>query len=284
MDNEKSSGSRVVLITGASSGFGEACALHLYEQGYRVFGTSRNAAFQQKPIRQNSDSSYFKMIPMDVQNQESVEKGVAHVLDQEDRIDILVNNAGFAIAGAVEDLSIEEVKNQFETNFFGVLRVCKVVLPQMRERGEGYIINISSLGGLMGLPFQGAYSATKFALEGITESLRIEVKPFGVKVVLLEPGDFKTDITKNRIISDGSKKDTVYSKTFQSTLAMIEDEEKNGMSPDELARILEKIINHPSPTVRYTVGKFEQTFSALFKRLVPASVYERAFMKYYKLL
>ncbi len=195
----------------------------------------------------------------------------------------MVNNAGLAIAGAIEDLSIDEIKNQFETNFLGVIRVCQTVLPEMRNQGSGLIINISSIGGVMGIPFQGAYSASKFALEGMTEAMRIEVKPFGIRVVLIEPGDFKTQFTANRIMAKGFHKNSVYAGRFETALSLMENEERNGKDPHQLALLVEKIINQPNPKVRYTIGKLEQRFSTLYKRWAPSLMYERSFMKYYKL-
>lgn len=275
--------SRVVLITGASSGFGRACAVHLGRAGYRVYGTSRLAKFDPALEASGSDESFFKMIPMDVRDDASVANGVSHILKNTGRIDTVVNNAGFSISGPVEEVSIDEFKNQFETNLFGVVRVCQAVLPGMRRQKAGTIINISSIGGVMGLPFQGAYSASKFAVEGMSESLRIELKPFGIHVVLIEPGDFKTDFTKNRIMAKGVSLDSVYADRLQSTLTLMENEERKGLDPHLLALLVEKIINHPKPKVRYTIGKLEQRLSTLYKRWAPSLMFERSFMKYYKL-
>lgn len=283
MDLKKPTTRRVVLITGTSSGFGKACALHLSQSGYRVYGTSRSADFNRKTVATTPDDASFKTIPMDVQDTSSVAKGISHILEIEGRIDVVVNNAGIATAGAIEEVSIAEMKDQFETNLFGVLRVCQAILPQMRNRKSGCIINISSIGGVMGIPFQGAYSASKFALEGMTEALRIEVKPFGIRVVLIEPGDFKTDFTKNRIITKGVDRNSVYAGQFKTALSMMEDEERNGADPHLLALLVEKIIHRPSPKVRYTIGKLEQRISTVYKRWTPSLIFERTLMKYYNL-
>ena len=275
---------RIVLITGASSGFGKACALHLSQSGYRVYGTSRSADFAQQPVAGSPEKTSFKTIPMDVRDTSSVTKGIFHILKNEGRIDVVVNNAGIATAGAIEEVAMAEVQNQFETNFFGAIRVCQAVLPQMRKQKSGCIINISSIGGVMGIPFQGAYSASKFALEGMTEALRIELKPFGIRVVLIEPGDFKTDFTKNRIITKGFHANSVYADQLNTALPLMEKEERNGADPHQLALLVEKITNKPNPKVRYTIGKLEQRLSTLYKRWAPSLMYERSFMKYYKLL
>lgn len=283
MDHKQTSKDRVVLITGASSGFGEACARHLCQNGYRVYGTSRNASFEVEKDAHHLQSPDFKLIPMDVRETASVNKGVEHIIAREGRIDVVVNNAGFALAGPVEETTVDDVKSQFETNFFGAIRVCQAVMPKMRAQQSGYIVNISSIGGVVGIPFQSAYSASKFALEGFSEAFRIEVKPFGIHVVLIEPDDFKTSITKNRIKSKKSHGNSAYSEQFNTALGLMENEETSGLEPEKLGVLLEKIITHPSPKVRYTIGKLEQRFSTLYKRWAPSSMFEKSFMKYYKL-
>ena len=182
----KARNDRVVLITGASSGIGKACADHLAKGGYRVYGTSR------KP----PSVAPFRMMQLDVTDDESVEGTVNELLKREGRIDVLVNNAGIAMAGAIEDTSVEEARTQLETNFFGAFRMCWVVVPTMRAQKYGYIVTISSIGGQIAIPFQGLYSASKFALEGLSESLRMEVRPFGIKVILIQPGDHRTALTQ----------------------------------------------------------------------------------------
>ncbi|UCH21310.1 MAG: SDR family oxidoreductase [Deltaproteobacteria bacterium] len=259
---------RVVLITGASSGIGKCCAEYLSHRGYRVYGTSRRASDTDSPGSfQVSDT--FTMIQMDVNDDDAVQEGIEYIIARESRLDVVVNNAGFGLAGALEDTSIKEVKFQFETNFFGVLRVCRAVLPIMRNQGSGYFVNISSIGGLVGLPFQSAYSASKFALEGATEALRSEVQPFGVKVVLIEPGDFRTEITRHRMKTVQTTRDSVYSDTFQRVLNIIETNERNAPTPEQIAMLVFKIINTESPRLRYTVGKFSQRIAAPAKKFLP---------------
>jgi len=282
--DQKSPTHRVVLVTGATSGFGRACARYLCQKGFHVYGTSRKVDYGQPPVEIQPGGASYNIIPMDVRETSSVTAGIAHILENEGSIDIVVNNAGIAVAGPMEEISMGEFKNQFETNLFGAFRVCQAVLPQMRSQGAGYIINISSIGGLMGLPFQGAYSASKFALEGMTEALRIEVKPLGNHVVLVEPGDFKTDITKNRIMANGYGPNSPYADRLKTALSLMENEERNGSDPRQLAGLVEKIIHNPNPKVRYTIGKLEQRLSPLYKRWAPSLMYERSFMKYYKLL
>ena len=266
---------KVVLITGASSGIGAACAAHLARNGWEVYGTSRN------PVGDNVDG--VRMIRMDVNNDDSVRDGIKLVVDEAGRIDAVVNNAGFGIAGAVEDTSIEEAKELFETNFFGVLRVCRAVLPHMRAQGSGTIVNVSSIAGRIGLPYQGMYSATKFAVEGMSEALRMETRPFGIRVVLVEPGDFHTGFTAHRrevAAAAGSP----YADQFKRALAVAEHDELAGSSPELVARLVLRILRSRSPRVRYTVGAPFQRLAAVAKGVLPAGFFQWALMKYYKLI
>lgn len=266
---------RVVLITGASSGIGKACARHLAERGYRVYGTSRKIT-SDDPVEDGS----VRMIRMDVNDDRSVASGIDQVLQDAGRLDVVVNNAGFGIAGAIEETSIEEVRALFETNLFGLLRVCQTVLPKMREQGSGIIVNISSLAGRIGLPYQGLYSATKFAVEGLTEALRMEMKPFGIKVILIEPGDFRTGFTNNRVYT--SKEDSAYQERFQRALKVAESDEEGGSSPERIARLLYRILQNSSPKVRYSTGEASQRAAAILKGILPSKLFEWGLMKYYK--
>ena len=273
----------VVLITGASSGFGQACARHLSTHGYRVYGTSRRAAWSPDGKSASPESDPYQMIPMDVCDTASVHTGVDFVVKDAERIDVVVCNAGFGLAGAVEDSDVEEVKRQFETNFFGTWRVCRAALPHLRRRGAGYLVIVGSLAGLMGIPFQAAYSASKFALEGLAEALRMEVKPWGVHVVLIQPGDFRTGFTRNRIKTAASGQNPDYAATFARALAVMEKDERQGPAPESLARLLERIITHPTPRLRYTAGTIFQRIGALLKRVLPGRLFEWLMMTTYKL-
>lgn len=265
---------KVILITGASSGIGKACAEYLSQRGYRVYGTSRR-------IQQVNPES-FKMIQMDVDNDNSVEQGVNLILEKEGRLDVVVNNAGFGIAGSIEDTSIEEAKAQLETNFFGVFRVCKAVLPIMRKQESGYIINISSIGGLISVPFQGLYCASKFAVEGMSEALRMEIKEFGIKVILIEPGDFHTGFTLHRRRTLESQKNSVYSEKFNNAVGAMTADEMNGFAPKRIACLVERIINSKTPCFRYTTGPIIERIAVLLRKILPQSVFEWVVMKSYK--
>jgi NAD(P)-dependent dehydrogenase (short-subunit alcohol dehydrogenase family) len=273
----------IVLITGASSGFGAACARHLGTRGYRVYGTSRRATWEPDDTSASPGNIPCRMIPMDVCNTASVHTGVDFVLKETQRIDVVVCNAGYGLAGAVEDCEISDVKQQFETNFFGAWRVCRAVLPHLRRQGAGYLVIVGSLAGQISIPFQAAYSASKFALEGLAEALRLEVKPWGVHVVLIQPGDFHTGFTDNRIKTAASGNNPDYAALFARALAVMEKDERRGPSPEKLAPLLERIITHPAPRLRYTAGSISQRAGALLKRVVPGRLFEWLIRTTYKL-
>jgi NAD(P)-dependent dehydrogenase (short-subunit alcohol dehydrogenase family) len=273
---------RIVLITGASSGIGRECAEHLASLGHRVYGTSRRATFPEQPHPGDACDG-VTMIPMDVTDDASVERAVRYVLDTEGRLDVVVNNAGMGIAGAVEDTSIEEARAQLETSFFGVLRVCHAVLPAMRAQGSGLIVNISSVAGTIGIPFQALYSAAKFAVEGLSEALRLEVAPFGVRVVVIEPGDFCTEFTGNRRRTAASLTNPAYADACQRALEVMERDEMAGGPPVPVARLLARIVASRSPRLRYAVGPFSERAAIVLKGLLPQRLFSWAIATYYRL-
>ena len=272
---------KVVLITGASSGIGKACADALAQRGYVVFAAARSLP-EEHPGDDRAFEGRWQGVRMDVNEETSVTEGVSRVVLQAGRLDAAVNCAGFGIGGSIEDTSIDEAKAIFETNVFGTLRVCRAVLPIMREQRSGRIVNVSSLAGRIGLPFQGLYSATKFAIEGLTEALRMEVKAFGIHVSLIEPGDFCTGFTANRRVVDDPADG--YRVRLQRALEAMERDETGGASSDRVARLLHRILRMPSPRLRYTVGPLSQRLSAVGKPLLPPSFFEREVMKHYDVL
>ncbi|MFQ5417908.1 MAG: SDR family oxidoreductase, partial [Myxococcota bacterium] len=214
---------------------------------------------------------------------DSVQRAVDFVSKREGRIDVVVNNAGVGLAGAVEDTSVEEARALFETNFFGVLRVCRAVLPALRAQGSGLIVNVSSLAGLVTIPFQGFYSASKYALESISDALRMELRPFGVHVTLLEPGDFKTGFTQSRVFSTGSREGSAYRKRCELAVGVMERDEQNGADPRQIAVLLAKILADPSPRNRYPVGGLAQRLGVTARRVLPSSLLEKAIRAVYKI-
>jgi NAD(P)-dependent dehydrogenase (short-subunit alcohol dehydrogenase family) len=257
---------KVVLITGASSGIGKTCAYRMASRGWRVFGTQR------QPVP--AEGRPFEMIAMDVDDDESVRQGVAAVLAKAGRIDAVVNNAGFALMGAVEDTTIAEAKAQLETNFFGVLRVCRAVLPTLREQKHGAIINISSLSGIQGLPFSGLYSASKFALEGVSESLRLETMRFGIRVTLVEPGDFRTEMPIRRRVAAAAETHDAYASEFVRFKLKQDQDEASADEPHAVALLVERLCSHPRPKMRYSVGMLGQRIVVPLKRFLPQRAYE----------
>lgn len=263
----------VILITGASSGFGLACAERLGRAGHCVYGVSRRA-----PAEPQLDQGIWTM-RMDVQSDESVQKGVERVLQREGRIDVLINNAGYCIAGPVEETPIDEAQAEFETNFWGMLRLCQAVLPSMRARRAGLIINISSIAGRISQPFQGFYAASKFAIEGLTEALSMEVKPFNIRVVMIEPGDFHTGFTANRRSVEPGP---AYRDNMARALKISQADELNGAKPAQLAALVERVIRSHRPRLRYMVGPWYQQIAAGLKKIGWDRLFEWGLMQYYK--
>lgn len=261
--------SMVVLVTGASSGIGKLTAEFLAGSGYRVFGTRR----QLTPPRPE-EYTQVEQVVMDVNDEASIARAVREIKSRVGRIDVVINNAGNAWMGAVEETSVEEGRAQLETNLFGVLRVCRAVLPIMREQKSGYIINVSSLAAVVGLPFNGFYSASKFALEGMTESLRLEVRRFGIKVVLIQPGDFRTGMPAARKLTHESQGSEVYGEALGKWKAQQEAEEAKAPVPEAVAELIAQILRTPNPRLRYKVGMFMQTLVVPLKRLLPQAMFE----------
>ena len=261
-----------VLITGTSSGIGQALAHHLRSKDYRVIGTSRNPKAQAE-IRQ---------LKLDVTNDASVQDCIKTLQEENIKIDVLINNAGIAMGGTVEDTTIKETKDQFETNYLGTVRMIKAIVPLMRTNEGGKIINISSMAGLMGMPFQAHYSASKFAVEGLTESLRTELKPFNIKVCNINPGDFKTSLTAHRKFS--AKLSSCYESRFNSTITLYEKNEQDGPSPIKIAQLVERLLKQKSAwKIRYVVGSFDQTIAIWIKRILGPQLFEKILMKSFKL-
>lgn len=275
----------VVLITGASSGIGRACAIHLAQRGYYVIGTTRRSPSEvQAELRQEvGEPELLDVISLDVNVRETVDRAVNDIVDRAGRLDAIVNCAGFGIAGSIEDTADDEALGILQTNLMGTLRVCRAVLPIMRRQRSGTIVNVSSIGGRIGLPFQGLYSATKYAVEGLTEALRMEAHRFGVRAVLIEPGDFCTGFTDRRVRVRRSGENDSYAAAFERALSIVEHDERNGASPESIARLVERILQTRTPRVRYTVGPVFQRLAAGLKRILPSRLFEWILRKYYRL-
>ena len=265
--------SKVILITGASSGIGKAIATYLHSKNYKVYGTSRNPGNLNLP---------FNMVALDVTKPQTIESAVAEVIKNEGKIDVLINNAGKGITGPIEDTPTDEMRANFNTNFFGVIDVVKAVLPQMREQKSGVVVNITSIAGYMGLPFRGIYSASKGALELVTEALSMEVKNFGIKVINVAPGDFATNIASGRYHTPVFET-SAYKEKYAENLALMDNHVDGGMDPEVMAKALHQIIENKNPNIHYKVGGFMEKFSVILKRVLPDKVYEKLLMNHYKL-
>lgn len=266
--------SKVVLITGGSSGIGKSIGEYLADRGCTVYGTSRTP--------DKYTDSKFPLIALDVTKEETVLACIETIQFKEKKIDVLINNAGAGITGPIEEIPQQEIQRNFETNFFGPLLVIKAVLPLMRKQKKGLIVNITSIAGYMGLPYRGVYSASKGALELITEAYRMELKPFGIEMTTVAPGDFATNIAAGRYHAPVLE-NSPYKETYKKTLTLMDSHVDSGDNPIVMAKAIYKIINTNTPKVHYKVGAFMQKFSIILKRILPDKVYEKLLMNHYKL-
>lgn len=263
----------VILITGITSGFGKAMAERLSADGHVVYGTHRRATEFIPGV------NYIKA---DATDTVKVEAAVNKVIEAEGRIDVFINNAGMGIGGPLEFSSLEDARYQMDVNWMGMVRFLHYVVPVMRAQGYGKIICFSSIGGLMGLPFQGLYSASKFAIEGYCESLRLELRKSGVKVVVIEPGDFATRFTAQRKSVSDPEAHKAY-PSYAASLASIEKDETTGLKPEYLAGKISAIVKKKNPAYSYIISTFEQRLSVTLKKLLPASWFASILSSYYKL-
>jgi NAD(P)-dependent dehydrogenase (short-subunit alcohol dehydrogenase family) len=267
---------RVALVTGASSGLGKAIAVELQAAGYRVYGTSRKAADKGSPY------GGFELIAMDVDQDTSVEAAIGTIVAREGGLDVVVCNAGMGIAGALEDTSSEEALAQFQTNFFGTHRVCRIALPHLRARERAHIVVVGSIAGLVAVPFQGMYTASKFALEGYCEALRMELRKTGVRVAIVEPGDFATGFTAARRPALASGQGSAYRANFEAALKVMETDETGGADPVLVGKLVRQITENDRPALRHPVGQFLQKAVACAKSFLPASLFEWLIADHYK--
>jgi NAD(P)-dependent dehydrogenase (short-subunit alcohol dehydrogenase family) len=250
---------KVALVTGSSSGIGFETAILLARSGYHTYASLRNIK-KSKKITDMADKENLSLqfVELDVNNDNSVKDAIDKIVGEKNRIDVLVNNAGYGLFGSLEDMSLEEIKSQFETNFFGVIRVIQNSLPIMRkQQGGGFIVNISSVGGRMSVPVLSAYNSTKFALEGMSESLSYELEPFGIRVVIIEPGFIRTNIMNSSILSKKSQVPnspyfSLTQKVAKHFNSMVND--PSSTHPEEVAKTILKAITSESRQLRYTVG------------------------------
>jgi NAD(P)-dependent dehydrogenase (short-subunit alcohol dehydrogenase family) len=266
----------IALITGSSSGIGLATSLYLARRGYTVWATMRNLE-KASEIRKiiESERLPIELAQLDVCDDSSVKEAVAQILQKSGRIDVLVNNAGYGLRGAIEEVSLDEWKRQFETNFYGVIRVTQAVLPQMRAQRSGAIVNISSVLGRMAIPFSGPYTASKFALEGLTETLRYELAPWNIKVVLIEPGFIATNFQQNAQLAQAAQsQDSPYALFKQASGRRVQRNIYRAAPPERVAETIYRAITHPRPKLRYAVGRDARLVLPL-RRFLPEGLFER---------
>jgi NAD(P)-dependent dehydrogenase (short-subunit alcohol dehydrogenase family) len=269
MDRQK-----VALVTGVSSGIGCATATALADAGFRAFGTLRN------PAKSGQQPRDVELVPLDVRDENSVRSAVGTVLERAGRLDVLVNNAGIAMIGSAEETSIEEVKELFETNFFGVLRLTQQVLPIMRKQESGRIINISSVVGFLPAPYMAAYAASKHAIEGYSESLDHELRPFGIRVSLVEPGFTRTSLVQNG--REVGRSLEAYSRERHLALKAINHEISRGDDPLTVAFVVVKAVGNSKPRLRYQAGREANKLSHL-KRWAPSQLLDNGLRKQFGL-
>lgn len=258
---------KVIIITGSSSGIGLCLAEYFGKKGDKVYGLSRKMV----------QSEYFTTIPTDITDNEQVKNAVHQILDKENRVDVLINNAGMGMVGAVEDSDKEGIIKLFNLNLVGAVQMMSAVMPKMREQGKGMIINVSSIGSEMGLPFRGFYSASKSALDKVVEAMRYEVSPWNVEVCTLHLGDIKTNIAENRIKTEVS---APYKTIFEKVYALMNAHVDSGTEPIEVAEYVEKLLGKKKWKAHYYFGKLGQKIGVPLKWILPQNFYESLMKKY----
>ena len=270
--------SQVILITGASSGIGKRSALLLAERGYVVYAGTRT------PERFETDAENLHVIQLDITNTKSIETAVQSIYEEQGKIDVLVNNAGYGLVSTVEDVREEEMFKQFDVNVFGVFRMCKAVIPLMRENNRGVIINISSFLGKIGLPLLAFYNSSKYAVEGITDSLRYELRDFNIRVHSIMPGFFNTNFAKDNLVANASTFDerSPYAKLVSNLAPNIIEQINSGNDANEAAELIVKMIEDETSLARETVGDKARKFIPMRRELSDED-FERRVREYYRL-
>jgi NAD(P)-dependent dehydrogenase (short-subunit alcohol dehydrogenase family) len=282
---------QIALVTGSSSGIGFETSLRFAQNGIYTYASMRNLSKSDEILGYaRKDNLPLKILRLDVADEESISEAIDKIISERGRIDIVVNNAGYSLLGPLEQLHINEIKEEFETNFFGIIKLIQSVLPMMRKQGYGRIINISSLAGRIGFPLSSAYVSSKFALEGLVESLRYEVQPYGILVSLIEPGVIKTNFVNNMKLgknvitsSNSGNDDSPYVEIIQKRISAFKPRFEKGSSTSEVADMVLQAVTSDNPKARYLVGedalkmmeKRRNTTDEEFARLVMNSVLGR---------
>jgi NAD(P)-dependent dehydrogenase (short-subunit alcohol dehydrogenase family) len=275
---------KVAIVTGSATGIGFETALHLARNGFYTYATMRNLQ-KASQIDKISKTEHLPLdvIQLDVTDNISITKAIDKVIAERGRIDVLINNAGYGLIGSIEDMSVEELKAQFETNFFGVFRVTRAILPHMRQQYSGTIINISSIAGHIGFPLYSAHVSSKFALEGLSESMVYELQPFGIKVVIIDAGPTNTNF-KSKIAARAAEKESPYHTMTQLTVKAIEGMVRGGggIHPHEVAKVIIDAINSSEHKLRYIVGKDAEELIEDSKRLSEQELFQKISQSVFK--
>ena len=251
----------VALVTGCSSGIGLETAIALGREGHFTYATMRDVKKSGNLDKiVNDECLPIKVLELDVDSEKSVDDAIAKIMEEKGRVDTLINNAGWGMWGAVEDVSIEEFKQQFETNFFSIIRLIQKVAPIMRKQKSGNIVNVSSVAGKIGFPVSPAYISSKFALEGLSECIRFELGPFGINVIIIEPGVIKTNFFDSMKMAKKSNSDSVYNEITSKVVSGVKMMAEMGTEPKEVADTIIKSINEEKPLPRYIVGNDAMMF------------------------
>lgn len=272
-NNRPESEVKVVLVTGASSGIGKATALYFQERDWMVFGLSRSGRVPEG----------VQAVLADVAKPEEVRTAVQEVMNRAQRLDAVVHAAGIGGSGSLEDFPLEEVRKIMNTNWFGTVHLLQACLPHLRQRSKAAFVAVSSIAGLMGVPFHGVYSASKFAVEALVESARMELSGTGVKVVSVCPGDTATPIIGNQHRAGVEEVQPIYQKNYKRAERAMRESVDKGLPPERVAAIIWQAVNHKRPPVRYIVGDFIQKLAPLAKRWLGAQLFERIMKLYYGL-
>lgn len=264
---------KIALITGASSGIGNEVALKLIDEGYTVYGAARRTELMNDIVEKGGTALYLNLF-----DEKSIEECVNTIISKENKIDLLINNAGYGLGGGIEDISIEDAKKQFEVNVFGMIKIIQLVLPSMRKQKSGMIINVASMAGRFSSPFTGWYHASKYSVEALSDALRLEVEPFGIKVVIVEPGLIKTDWG---IIHSKNIRSFSGNGAYAENAGIVADyfeksyiKSKNISKPTVISDLIIKIAKKKHPKPRYTKGKNAKIF-LLIKKIVPDTIFDK---------
>jgi NAD(P)-dependent dehydrogenase (short-subunit alcohol dehydrogenase family) len=267
----------VAVVTGSSTGIGRETSLILAKEGFRTYATMRNLDKSSDIMsRAAREDLALTVLQMDVDDNKSVNDTIERIMKDNDRIDVVVNNAGYALIGAFEESTMQDARAQMETNFFGTVRVIKAILPIMRKQHRGTIVNVTSMGGRIAIPFDSFYHASKFALEGLSESLQYEMEPFGLKVILIEPGAVKSDFWKN-LKSSGNIEDSPYRPVLQKLTETFEKMTQNAIPPEQVAGVILKALKSDNPDFRNTAGEDAKSILEVRSKSSDAEFY--TFMK-----